>query len=182
MPISTRATSDRRAHEAGFTLIELALVLLILGILAGIALPSLSRLGQAHVDGEARRLAATISYLHDEAALRGRIYRLTLDLDEPHYAIEVADAKSGSFVSPRSADGWDPYAPERRDLPHGVRISAVQTASRSVSSGTSAVYFLPEDARESVTIVLDGESGTQRRLDADGVTGRVTILREDLPR
>jgi len=187
MPISTRATSEiaanrpRRARDAAFTLIELALVLLIIGILAGVAIPSLSRLGQAHIDAEADRLAAMISYLHDEAALRGRTYRLTLDLDEPGYAVEVADPASGKFVSPRSEQGWDPYAPQRRELPAEVRIASVETASATASGGSCALYFLPEDARETCTIVLRGEAGAERRLEADGVTGRVTVTREAEP-
>jgi len=189
MRISTHATSDRhaRAHSpaarassvAGFTLIELALVLLIVGILAGVALPSLARLGRAHIDGEAQHLATMISYLHDEAALRGRTYRLTLDLDEPGYAVEVADPASGAFVSPRSEAGWDPYAAEQHELARDVRIASVEAASTTASSGKSALYFLPEDARETFTIVLEGESGERRKLEADGVTGRVAITSGD---
>jgi general secretion pathway protein H len=172
-----RGSFERRS--SGFTLIELALVLLILGILATLAAPSLSWLGAAHLDTDARRLAATISYLHDEAALRGRVYRLTLDLDASRYDIAVGREDTGEFVSPRSAEGWDPYASESRVLADGIRFASLQTASAATTTGTTSVYFLPEDARESFKLVLQASSGDARTLDADGVTGRVAIVTGD---
>jgi type II secretion system protein H len=170
---------EERARARGFTLIELALVLFIIGILAALAAPSLSTLGAAHLDTEARRLAAVISYLHDEAALRGRVYRLSFDFDDSSYAVAIADAESGEFASPRSDAGWDPYAPETRAFAGGVRLAALSTADGESSSGSSDVYFLPEDARESFQVVLESEAGARRTLDADGTTGRVAISSGD---
>jgi prepilin-type N-terminal cleavage/methylation domain-containing protein len=171
-------SSEAARRARGFTLIELALVLLILGILASLAAPALSVLGTARIDAEARRLASVISYLHDEASLRGRVYRLTFDLDTESYAVEVARADTGEFVSPRSEAGWDPYAPESRRVAEGVAISSVETATGTVSTGDCAVFFLPEDARESFKVVLEAESGMERRLEADGVTGQVAVADE----
>ena len=70
MPISTLANSDARGRSGGFTLIELALVLLIMGILATLAAPSLSTLGRARIDGEARRLASLVSYMNQSQTAR----------------------------------------------------------------------------------------------------------------
>ena len=122
MPTSTRATSN------GFTLVELSLVLLILGVLLSLSVPRLLELGQAHLESSASRMANMISYLHDEASLRGRIYRLTLDLDRDSYTIEVRapyarGAQAGELVA-----AWDPYAEPAR-LPEGVALTSVETAS-----------------------------------------------------
>jgi general secretion pathway protein H len=163
--------------SGGFTLIELALVLLILGILVTLAAPSLSWIGAARLDTDARRLASTISYLHDEAALRGRVYRLTIDLEEARYDVAVGREDTGEFVSPGSAEGWDPYASDSRALADGIRFASLETASGEVTSGETSIYFLPEDARASFKLVLTGDAGDARTLDADGVTGRVTIVR-----
>ena len=67
-------------------------------------------------------------------------------------------------------------------LGNGVRLAELSTASGRTSAGSANVYFLPEDARESFKVVLESESGTHRTLDADGVTGRVAIVRGDVAR
>ena len=91
MPTSTRETSEARAARSrGFTLIELALVLVIVGILLSFVAPRLTALGQARREADARRLAALLGYLHDEATLRGRTFRLRVDLDEARYEVAAA--------------------------------------------------------------------------------------------
>jgi type II secretion system protein H len=183
MPTSTPATSDAcRRRTGGFTLIEIALVLLIMGILATLAAPSLSTLGQARIDSEARRLASMLSYLNDESALRGIVYRLALDLDANRYEVAVAREDTGEFVSPRTAEGWDPYADEARDMPIGVTLAEVDTATSAANNGISTLYFFPEGGRENVSIVLEGENGALRILSVDGVTGRVSIATENVSR
>ena len=81
----TRAISEPGKEPAGFTLIELSLVILIIGIIAALLVPRLPDLGATRLEGALRRIGTLSSYLHDEASLRGRVYRLTLDLDENRY-------------------------------------------------------------------------------------------------
>lgn len=174
---STRETSERSHPGSGFTLIELALVLLIIGVLVTLAAPSLSVLGEARIDSSARRLSALIGYLHDEAALRGRVYRMTLDLDASRYSIEMQLPYAEAEKADDFAAGWDPYA-EAADLPAGVRLVALETATGTRTGGAAAIYFLPEDAREDVVLTLLADSGSRRVLAVDGVTGRVEIAKE----
>ncbi len=172
MRTSIPATSD--ARSAGFTLVELALVLAILAVLASLAVPVVSRISMTSLDAEARRLAAVIAYLHDEAALRGRIYRLTLDLDGRSYGVAVEEPETGEFVSPRSAPGWDPYAPAERLLGDDVRIATVETGSEVHTAGVVTIELLPEDALENLHIEL--AAGTARRaIYIDGLTGTARI-------
>ena len=91
--------------------------------------------------------------------------------------MDVAHRDTGEFVSPRSEEGWDPYAPESRALSVGVRIAAVETATGTTENAPASVFFLPEDARETFKVTLEGEAGAVRVLEADGVTGRVAIRR-----
>ena len=165
---STRATSD------GFTLVELALVLLIVGILFSLVVPRVTLLGQARVDASARRLATLISYLHDESALRGRIYRLTLDLDEELYSVETQAPYASGRMAEQPVVVWDPYANGTR-LPDNVDLASVETADAKRSSGVAEIYFLPEDALGGVTITLTGDGGRSVVLAIDGVTGQVRI-------
>lgn len=176
MQTSTPATSKRRRSpnkQAGFTLIELALVLLILGVLLTLAVPRLAVIGEQRLDSAARRLAVLISYLHDEAALRGRIYRLTLDLDRDSYAVEVERPYAKDAAARDFSEQWDPYA-RSSQLPQGIDLVAVDAATERLSSGSTSLYFMPENDLAAVTIILAGSDGERVWLSLDAVTGSVS--------
>ncbi|NIQ94104.1 MAG: prepilin-type N-terminal cleavage/methylation domain-containing protein, partial [Desulfuromonadales bacterium] len=68
--------------EAGFTLIELTLVIALLGLLLGLVMPRLPAIGENRLEASARRIAGMVRYLYNEAALSGLEHRLTFDLDK----------------------------------------------------------------------------------------------------
>jgi len=175
MRTSIRATSD------GFTLIELTLVLLILGVMLTFAVPRLSTLGEARLDSSARSLAAMLTYLHDESALRGRIYRLTLDIDADTYSVEVQAPFAEGEVGEGLTVEWDPYAASAT-LPEGIDLARVETASDVRTNGSASVFFLPEDTLEGVTITLVEGDGRGLDLELEPVTGRVEIRASDATR
>jgi prepilin-type N-terminal cleavage/methylation domain-containing protein len=178
--IPLRGSGHRRDH--GFTLLELALALMIMGILLTLAVPRLPRLGRTDLEASADRLASTMTYLADEASLRGRIYRLTLDMD--------ADRWTVAALAPFAAPGTQADKPEFHEdaddplarsvvLPRGVSLEAVIDHDGQSSTGSRAVYFLPEGLTEnlsvrlvedeggSTTVVLDAGRGSARREDTD---------------
>ena len=175
MPTWTRATSEASLRRrGGFTLIELAVVLLILAILLSFVAPRLLALGQARRDAAARRLASLLGYLHDEASLRGRTYRLTLDFDDARYEVRAMvdsgePGKADDFV-----EEWGPLARDE-SLPEGVRIAAVETPTVLASSGTVDLFFHPESDEPGAKITLADETDGTSVLVFDGVTGRVYI-------
>jgi prepilin-type N-terminal cleavage/methylation domain-containing protein len=182
MPISTRDSSERRPRSArGFTLIELALVLVIVAILLSFVTPRLMELGQARRESDAHRLAALLGYLHDEASLRGRTFRLRLDLDEARYEVAAAPPASAS-ANPEQGDAereefveeWAPLA-RSASLAAGVGLGSVETATTFASSGVVDLFFNPESDSPGARITLVDEHGHASRLVMDGVTGRVDV-------
>jgi general secretion pathway protein H len=112
-----RAVTVRNCkRQAGFTLLELMVVLVLIGIIFGFAVLSLGgdKIAEA-MDRETRRLVTLISLASDEAVIRG---------DE--IAIHFTDTGYSFLVL--GPDGWS-VAPEtdrllkEYQLPHDVRLT-----------------------------------------------------------
>jgi prepilin-type N-terminal cleavage/methylation domain-containing protein len=164
--------------ERGFTLLEIALTLLIAGILFSLLVPRLPRLGRTDLEASADRLASTMTYLADEASLRGRIYRLTFDFDAEQWrvaALAQFAGEPGDPVLPTFREvGDDPLA-QAVALPPGVLLDAVIDRDGENSGGQRALYFLPEGATESVRVRLreeEGDATTTVVFDATHATAR----------
>jgi prepilin-type N-terminal cleavage/methylation domain-containing protein len=74
----------------GFTFLELAMVVLIMGIMMGITFPRFSAFfSKANIGATARRLAGTMGYLRNAAARDGQSYFLNLDQEKNEYWVTV---------------------------------------------------------------------------------------------
>ena len=84
---SAGSGTDRFAAGAGFTLLEVTLVLLILAVMISFAIPKLRDPSSQELQSHVRRLATTFRFLRNEAVLNGRVYMLHYDLDQQRYWI-----------------------------------------------------------------------------------------------
>ena len=89
---SADARSEREfriPHSKGFTLIELTVVIVILGVMLTLIIPRLADLGEANLKRSARHLTGMIRFLRDEAQAKKNVYRLRFDIPAGHYWAEV---------------------------------------------------------------------------------------------
>ena len=156
-------------------------MLVILAILLSFVAPRLMELGQARRESEARRLAALLGYLHDEASLRGRTFRLRLHLDESRYEVGAAPAGVKERDDEAYEEEWAPLA-RSATLAGGVTVESVETATTFASSGVVDLFFHPEGDSPGTVIILADESDGSSRLSMDGVTGRVELDDPSSPR
>lgn len=80
-------------NSRGFTLIELTVVIVVLGIMLSLIIPRLGELGAANLKRSARHLTGMIRFLHDEAQAKKDptkgSYRLRFDISGGRYWAEV---------------------------------------------------------------------------------------------
>lgn len=177
-----RGDARRRAPLAGadrarrgFTLLELALALMIMGILLTLAIPRLPGLSRTDLEASADRLASTMTYLADEASLRGRIYKLTLDLDNERWkvsALAVFARTDGQPTRPEFREDPDDPLARSVELPPGVVLDAVVDAGGETSSGERAVFFLPEGLSENVDVRLGNDEDATVLVELSATRGQ----------
>src|SRR5262245_61271390 len=79
--ISSRPQLPMRHRVSGFTLLEILVVIVIIGIIVSMAVISVNVLGRdRQMDEEARRLQAVLSQAREDAMLQGRDVGLRLDM------------------------------------------------------------------------------------------------------
>jgi prepilin-type N-terminal cleavage/methylation domain-containing protein len=153
---------------SGFTLIELAVVILIVAVALGMVLPQASALFlRSDLKAGARRLAGAAEYARSQAMLEGRFWELSLDLD------------TGSFwtVAVGEAEESDPESVAKRTLPGETRILDVQKLKQEIMfSGKVVIRFQPKGLAEPSVIHLAGPKDQVQTLYIKSFNGRVEVL------
>ena len=79
----------RILHSEGFTLVELLIVIVVLGLVLTFTIPKLGEIGEANLKQSARHLTGMIRFLRDDAQAKKEVYRLKFDIQNGHYWPEV---------------------------------------------------------------------------------------------
>ena len=158
------------AGRRGFTLLELLVVILLLGVVTALVAPRIVTTNGAALQTSARSTAALLRYLGERANGSKDVYRLHFDL-----------AGNGIRVA-RRLPGGEETAPEdpmlrRRVLEDGVRISDVQTPRLGkVTEGKLLVDVGPAGLGELLVIHLAAGRDESCTVIAYPNNGKVKIL------
>lgn len=151
------STAGNSTSSPGFTLVELCVVLLLIGLFSAVLLPQLGRFGQGELDASARRLRGTIKFIFNEAALTGREHRLIYDLERGTYRAMIL-RPGGELVEL-------PGPGKTARLPEGIRFQDLTLRGRGTfSAGEVAMRIHPTGWLEETVIHLQDKAGAQRTL------------------
>jgi len=157
-----------RPWSNGFTLIELCVILLLIGLFSGLLIPNLNRFDQGNLDASARRLRGTIKYLYNEAALTGCEHRLIYDLD--HGAYRAMILRPGGELTEVQGTG------KGARLLDGVRFrELILRGHGSFSSGEISTRIHPTGWLEETIIHLQDRAGTELTLRISPLSGVTDI-------
>jgi general secretion pathway protein H len=165
------------AYAPGFTLLELAVVIFIMGLMLTLALPYLGGFRQAALKSQARRLAGRATYMFDEATGHKLVLRLIFDLDNNGYAAVQLDpyAIKPVYAPDTSASGRPVM------MPAAIRIRDVTIEGIGrVNRGVVATNFYPEGYVDATVVHLEDASGDVMTLEFVPLTGQVAIISGDV--
>lgn len=152
-----------RVHQTGFTLLELLVVLVLLGIVAVLVAPGLGgSLENAKLKTVSRELLAALRVQRSEAIAQGRIITLRFAGDESNYRIdgEPVNLAEGLSVVYQAATGA---------VSQGVQGSPLPV------TGNNDLAFYPDGSSSGALLQLRLGEGL-RYIRIDWLTGAVSLL------
>ena len=176
-PATGVATKSLKGWCAGFTLIELMVVILIMGLMFTFVMPQIQGFRQAALKSQARRLAGRATYLYDEATGHKLVLRLIFDIDDNGYAVAQLDpyAVKPVFAPDNSIQGHQVL------LPAAIRIRDVTVEGiGTINKGVIATNFYPEGYVDATVVHLEDASGDVMTLEFSPLTGQVAIINGDV--
>ena len=152
-------------HNAGFTLLELLVVLVIIGILLTMASLSVRGGGeQRQLREEAQRLTALVALASDEATLKSQ--ELMLAVEDNGYAFLAQDDK-GKWLPVDAKGSLRP-----RELPDGMHLAVTVDAPLMSLAETKAKDEDKKETRGGITLPDNIEIPT--------ITGRVVAVSREV--
>ncbi len=179
-------TTRRCCLRRGYTLIEVLIVVIILGIASAIIVPSLSEAGSMGLQGAARLVIADMLYAQNEAVAAGEDRGVVFDvLNNQYRVVERWDSDSnGSLDSSKPITmNWRNGEAENYivDFKKDQRFKNIQIISArfpDTVGSASALWFndigAPDSATDGGQIVL-GYNVKRVTLDVSPLTGRISI-------
>ncbi|MCC6502913.1 MAG: prepilin-type N-terminal cleavage/methylation domain-containing protein [Deltaproteobacteria bacterium] len=152
-------------RTCGFTLIELAVVLALLGAVLLVAIPRLSIFEEAVLRSDARKVASLIRRLDDSAASGKSYYRMTFSIGGR--SLEAQKSSDGMvFESPEGM-------PPRVVLSRATGIKGLALSGGNKAGGTASILFGPSGA-EPFSIELEA-SGFSCTVSYNPYSGKIRI-------
>lgn len=192
------------SRAAGFTLIELMVVVAIIAATVGVALPRIKNLQNKQKE-VLRSFVAISRQLHQKSKLNGFTYRIVIDMKDgvdgkQSQGFWVEKSESGSLVKPgeeklkeeKDRDGkvkkpTDFYidatiTKEPKLLPSGMHFDKVELSRlpEPIKTGKAYIHYLPQGLAEESAIHIKGEKDQKWTIAIHPLTGRAEVISDSM--
>jgi type II secretion system protein H len=183
----------RRRSQEAFTLIELMVVMLLMGILSAMILPAMKgTFGDALLRSSGRDLVNVFSLAYSRAVSVNQIHVVRLDQQNRKYTVERrvhSQGKRQEFTPLKDVAGSSGQLDARIEIelrkqdppaPGDGALQAEQPAAQDQTrSQANTVAFYPDGTADAAEVVLRDQAGYGLRLRIDPITARVEVFELD---
>lgn len=163
------AMSKPHAHRAGYTLIEVLIVVAILGIVSAIVVPNMLTAGTLGVQAAARIIVADILFAQNEAIAQQQVRKVVFDPDNDSY--QLTDENDDVLSVKWKSGAANNYVVDFGD---DDRFSGVTIVSADFGGSTTLQFDALGGPSSGGTVVIEF-NGRQYRVTVASFTGRVTV-------
>ncbi len=170
----------KKNPSAGFTLIELIIVLVIVGLLSGLVMP---RMFQSMTRIELRKAAGDMVSLlrsaRDQAYYRKLFIKVSFNPDTGKVSLfryqRASEEDGTSLAGPEMVWGLL----KEVALPKSVSIASIDKKKDSESEDVYDLFFYPAGTSDGGIITLMDKKGRVFKISVDRITGKVRIAEDD---
>lgn len=159
-----------RPLQAGFTLLELIVVLFLVSLIAALIFPRLPSSQASDLRNSARQLAVLMRYLEERAVATKKTYYLRINLDEDRLSVsrkETDDNKNGQD---------DDQFLKRQPLAKGIRVSDISTDQLgTINTGEALISYGPGGRSAPLLLHLAAPDNSYYTIQALPVSGSIKV-------
>lgn len=194
---------EKNNRAAGFTLIEIAVVILIIGGMLAVALPRM-QLKKIDTRKVIRDITVSVKEVRNRAKLYGTTYRMAFRLDAENQAYWVEKSNNVTFIdkaalekareeakssfreddqekkAPTAFQADSTFFKKEQKLPAGYSFKLVESGAQNVtySDGMAYIHFFPQGFIEAALIQIEDPKKNIWSVTFNALTGQAAILTE----
>ncbi len=170
----------RYSIQLGFTLLELLVVLVIIGVMGAFVVPRLAgSISNTNLKTVSKRIAASLRYARSQAISESRTYEALFDLDKSRVVIRGGQTAQEDEEKNGGGGDQDSRQSKQYELPEDVRLAKAIRGEDESDSGLFRIIFLSNGGSSGGELLLRNDRGYRYRITVDVITGTVRVRSDE---